>query len=84
MFNRSLYWKHGEAIERLRAGVAHPAREELLELVQLREAEQAAQGAERSQLSERYWDVIKGLRAQEVEKIRRALAELDDWLLHGE
>jgi hypothetical protein len=71
---RSLYPRHDEAIERLRAGAAHPAREELLELVELREAK----------LSERFWEVIKALRAREVEKIRRALAELDDWLLHGE
>ena len=84
MFNRSLYWKHGEAIERLRAGAAHPAREELLELVQLREAGRAAQGADRTLLFERFWEVINALRAREVEKIRRALAELDDWLLHGE
>jgi serine/threonine protein kinase len=69
---------------RLRAGAAHPAREELLELVQLREARQAAQGAEQSLLSERFWEVIKALQAREVEKIRRALTELDDWLLHGE
>jgi hypothetical protein len=84
LFNRSLYGRHDEAIERLRAGAAHPAREELLELVQLREAEQAAQGAEQTLLSERLWEVIEALRAREVEKIRRALAELDDWLLHGE
>ena len=84
LFNRSLYGRHDQAIERLRAGAAHPAREELLELVQLREAEQAAQGAEQTLLSERLWEVIEALRAREVEKIRRALAELDDWLLHGE
>jgi hypothetical protein len=84
LFNRSLYGRHDQAIERLRAGAAHPARVELLELVQLREAMHTAQGAERSLLSERIWEVIKALRAREVEKIRRALAELDDWLLHGE
>jgi hypothetical protein len=83
LFNRSLYRRHDEAIDRLRAGAAHPAREELLELVQLRDAEQAAQGAEQSLLSERFWEVIKALRAREVAKIRRALGELDDWLLHG-
>jgi hypothetical protein len=83
-FNRSLYGKHGEAIERLRAGAAHPARDELLELVQLREAKPAAQGADQRLLAERFWEVIEALRAREVEKIRRALAELDDWLLHGE
>jgi hypothetical protein len=83
-FNRSLYGRHDEAIQRLRAGAAHPAREELLELVQLWEVMQASPGAERSRLSERFWEMIKALRAREVEKIRRALAELDDWLLDGE
>jgi hypothetical protein len=81
LFHRSLYGRHDEAIERLRAGAAHPARQELLELVQLREAMFAARGAEPGRLSERYWQVINALRDREVEKIHRALAELDDWLL---
>jgi hypothetical protein len=83
-FLRALGWRHDEVIEQLRAGAAHPARRQLLELARLREAKQAAQGAQRDRLSKRFWEVIKALRAQEVEKVRRALAELDDWLLHGE
>jgi hypothetical protein len=47
LFHRSLYGRHDEAIERLRAGAGHPAREEMLELLQLREAMQAAQEAEK-------------------------------------
>jgi hypothetical protein len=79
-----LRWRHQEAIEQLRAGATHPDREAVLELARLAEELQAAQGAQRDLLSKRAREVSKALRAQEVEKIRRALAELDEWLLHGE
>jgi hypothetical protein len=114
MFFQAVAWEvHAEARERLRAGAAHPAREEVLELARLAEASEATWSAlsdpERewllSRLAEREWptpagasdlvrryfdlderthEVASSLRAQEAEKIRRALAELDDWLLHGE
>ena len=83
-FVHSLGWRHQEAIEQLYAGATHPAREAVLELARLAEALQAAQGAQRDLLSKRAREVSGALRAQEVEKIRRALAELDEWLLHGE
>jgi hypothetical protein len=83
-FVSSLSWRHQEAIAQLRAGATHPDREAVLEVAQLVEAHAAAQGAERKLLSRRASEVLGALRAQEVEKIRRALAELDDWLLHGE
>jgi hypothetical protein len=113
-FAEAVTWEiHAEALERLRAGAAHPAREEVLELARLAEAREAAWsalgdperewllslGTERerpmpqgpSGLLRRYLDLDDGahavagsLRAQEAEKIRRALAELDGWLLHGE
>lgn len=84
LFLRSLNWRHDEAIEHLRTGAAHPAREDLLELVRLLDATRAAQGTQGDLLSKRVHEVLGALRAQEVEKIRRALAALDDWLLHGE
>jgi hypothetical protein len=73
-FLPSLSWRHQEAIEQLRGGATHPAREAVLDLARLVDAS----------LYRRASEVAGALRAQEVEKIRRALAELDDWLLHGE
>jgi hypothetical protein len=113
-FAEAVTWSvHEEAREQLRAGAAHPAREEVLELARLAEALQAAWSAlgdpeqnwviSRKVEGEkpmprnppaglrRYLDlddkvqaIAGSLRAREAEKIRRALAELDDWLLHGE
>jgi hypothetical protein len=83
-FVQSLSWRHQEAIEQLRAGVTHPDREAVLELAQFVEAHAEAQGAQRQLLFARMREGAEALRAQEVRKIRRALAELDDWLLYGE
>jgi hypothetical protein len=83
-FVQSLGWRHQEAIEQLRAGATHPDREAVLEVAQLGEASAEAQGAQRKLLLTRMWEASEALRAQEVQKIRRALAALDDWLLHGE
>jgi hypothetical protein len=112
-FAEAVTWNvHEEAIEQLRAGTAHPAREEVLELASLAEALQTAWSAlddlerewvvsrgtkgeksmpqDPSAILRRYLDlddrvggVSGALWAQEAEKIRRSLAVLDDWLLHG-
>jgi len=83
-FPESLYWRHQEAIAQLRAGATHPDREAVLEVAQLVEARDTAQGSQRQLLINRMLEASDALRAQEVQKIRRALTELDDWLLHGE
>jgi hypothetical protein len=113
-FAEAVTWgAHAEAIERLRGGAAHPAREEVLELAGLAAALQAAWSAlgdperewlltrkiggerpmpgsrpveleEYLELDDRVQAVSGSLRAQEADKIRRALAALDDWLLHAE
>lgn len=113
MFAEAITWSvHEEALRRLRAGDAHPARELVLELANLAEAHQAAWSAlgdtEREwvlahdtesggpvpggasadvgrylELGERVRAVMASLHAQEAEKVRRALAALDGWLLHG-
>jgi hypothetical protein len=83
-FAQSLSWRHQEALEQLRAGVTHPDREAVLEVAQLAEAWKRPPGAQRDLLIKRFLEVSGALRAQEAQKIRRALAELDDWLLHGE
>jgi hypothetical protein len=112
-FAEALTWGvHEEALARLRAGTAHPAREEVLELARLAESLDAAWSA--LDAAEQEWVLSRGtvaekplpgepsaelqrylrldesvgaisasLQAREVEKIRRALAELDEWLLHG-
>jgi hypothetical protein len=114
MFIEAVTWSiHAEAIEQLRAGVAHPSREQVLELARLAKAHSSAWTAlsdlerdwfysrgtdaekpkpeEPSASLRMYLDlddsvraVCRSLTTQEAEKIRRALAELDDWLLHGE
>ena len=83
-FAQSLRWRHQEAIEQLRGGATHPDREAVLEVAQLVEAHAEAQGTQRELLFTRMREASEALRAQEVQKIRRALAELADWLLHGE
>ena len=83
-FPESLCWRHQEAIAQLRAGATHPDREAVLELAQLVEAHDTAQGTQRDLLYKRMLQASDTLRAQEADKIRRALTELDDWLLHGE
>jgi hypothetical protein len=83
-FVHSLGWRHQEAIEQLHAGATHPGREAVLEVAQLAEAWKRAQDTQRALLFKRMLEVSGALRGQEVQKIRRALAELDDWLLHGE
>jgi hypothetical protein len=114
MFAEAVTWSaHEEAVRKLRAGTAHPAREEVLELASLAEAHRAAWSAlgdrdrdwvlsDRTETGEsipggpsvglrRYLDLDDRVRAvcttlseQEVEKINRALVELDDWLADGE
>jgi hypothetical protein len=111
-FAEAVRWSvHEEALESLRAGATHPAREEVLELVNLAELQDAAWDAlteqEREWASTRrtqeqqsespsaavqnYFDlgtritaISTGLHDQEGNKIRQALAELDDWLLQAE
>jgi hypothetical protein len=110
-FAEAVTWSmHEEAIEQLRAGAAHPSRQEVLELANLAaECESAwdslADGeqtwvisrevrgekpdpAQEStelrtylELDNRVTRVARLLHAREAEKIRRALAELDGWLL---
>jgi hypothetical protein len=80
----SLGWRHQEAVEQLRAGATHLGREAVLEVAQLAEAWKRTPGAQRALLFKRLLEVSGALRVQEVQKIRRALAELDDWLLYGE
>jgi hypothetical protein len=80
----ALHWRHQAAIEQLRAGATHPDREAVLEVAQLAEAWQAVQGTQRTLVFKRMLKAFDALRAQEVQKIRRALTTLDDWLLHGE
>jgi hypothetical protein len=112
-FAEALIWgAHEKAIGRLRAGAAHSAREEVLELARLAEARETAwsilgdperewalyrgTSAEKPipgepsvdlrrylDLDDRVQAISGSLKAREVEKISRALAELDDWLLHG-
>ena len=82
-FIESLGWRHQEAIAQLRAGATHPDREAVLEVAQLVEARDTAQGTQRDRLFKRMLEVSDALRAQEAQKIRRALTELDDRLLHG-
>lgn len=93
------------AIEALRNGAAHPAREELLEMARLSDErtlvsnafsdsdleltvlrEQPSETAPPRvkkflELSNKIQDVYRVLMAQEAAKIRRALSELDNWLL---
>jgi hypothetical protein len=67
------------------AGATHPDREAVLEVAQLVKAQAKAQGPpQRKLLLTRMREASEALRSQEVQKIRRALAELDDWLLHEE
>jgi len=116
-FGDVITWrKHKEAIDQLRAGAAHPARDELLELARLATALKTAWAALGDPVTERllapgnlapgnddakarsleapvewrsYLDLeervraaSEPLRAQEAEKVRAALAQLDDWLQH--
>jgi hypothetical protein len=113
-FAQAITWDvHEKALQELRAGAAHPARDEVLELARAAEAldaawsdlaaadqdwlvardtegEQAAPG-EPSPALRRYLAtharlhaIADSLRSREIQKIRRALTELDDWLLHSE
>jgi hypothetical protein len=112
-FAEAVTWSvHSEALEQLRAGAAHPAREQVLELASLAEAKRpvwaALDDAERDRVIAHETDrehpmpgqtsaelqrylgldddveaIAATLQAQEFEKIHRALAALDDWLLHG-
>jgi hypothetical protein len=111
-FAEAVLWSvHAEAVEQLRAGASHPARDQVLELVRLAEAREAAwaglaradqdcvwsrgiEGAKPpggpSAELQQYLDledaaeaVAESLRVGEIEKIRRALAELDGWLVRG-
>jgi hypothetical protein len=111
-FAEAVTWSvHKDAIERLRAGEAHPAREIVLELERLAKELDAGWatlsddeqlwvlsrqtggtrplGGEPSvglreylDLDDRVRAISARLQAQEFEKIRRALAELDRWLMH--
>jgi hypothetical protein len=113
-FAQAVTWSvHEEAVKELRAGAAHPARDEVLELARVAEALDAAWSdlggpdldwlvardteGEKSMpgepsvalhrylgLGARAQAISDSLRSQEVRKVRRALTELDDWLLHSE
>jgi hypothetical protein len=112
-FSEAVIWSiHSEAIEQLRDGTIHPAREEVLELAKLAQAIEVAwhglrdpeqlwvlsdrPNGEKSKPEKPSVDLLRyleldgkleavsdSLQAKEADKIRRGLAALDDWLLHG-